>query len=80
MTAVDIPDCPPVVGWTAAPYANPSGHTGTLYSPLDGAPVSVLLMDGTDGTVELWGANDFLTKDETLALAEFLTAVLRGAA
>jgi hypothetical protein len=80
VTAIDIPDCPPVVGWTAAPYTNPSGHTGTLYSPLDGAPVSVLLMDGTDGTVELWGANDFLTKDEALALAELLRAVLRGAA
>jgi hypothetical protein len=34
-------------------------------------------MDGTDGTVELWGANDFLTKNEALALAEFLVAVLR---
>jgi hypothetical protein len=77
MTAVDIPECPPVVGWTATTYANPSGAAGTLYSPLDGAPVSVLLMDGTDGTVELWGANDFLTKNEALALAEFLVAVLR---
>jgi hypothetical protein len=35
-------------------------------------------MDGTDGTVELWGANDFLTKDEALALAELLSGAPAG--